>query len=749
MIRENDSLTYHSSGRPGKIEIHSSKPCITPREMRLTYLPGATFPSKLIVEEPSQIFNYTSKGNLVGVITNGSSVPGLGNVGPEAAKPMQEGVAVLFKQLADIDVFDLELNTTDPEKFINTVLMLEPTFGGINIKDIGVLEGLHIYDRLSECMKIPVFHENLYSSAVVASAALLNALDLVDKKIEDVRAVISGIGTLGVGCARLFLRLGIQPENLLVYDRKGLLHPERKDLHEYKKIFAREHSARTLQEGLKGADVFLGASVSGTINPEMVRTMNSFPILFALSTPFPEIEYESAKSSRKDIIVATSMGIYPNAVLDTLSFPYIFRGALDVQATRITEGMMIAAARALAELAREEVVEEVERAYGDEHFSFGPEYLLPKPIDPRILVYESSAVAQQAIREGVARISVDNESHRERLSVRMGTGRETMRKIIMKAKQENLSIVFPDGTDETILRACSILLDEGIVRPTLLGNSEEVLRAIESLDLDLEGINIIDPVKNPRFEFYVDEYFKMGQRRGVMRHEAVNRLQDRDYFAALMLHTGDIDMMFAGVSTHYARSFRTILEVIGPAPDISRISSHHMILMPKNIYFLADCAVNIDPTAEELAEIALLTASRVSSLGLEPRVAMLSFSNFGSVDHPLAEKVKGATEIAKERAPDLIIDGEIQLAVAVDEKLRWKNFPFSDLVENANVLIFPDLQSGNLALDLIQQIGKAVAVGPILMGTRLPVHLRQYGVTVEEVVNLVATGVVEAVSFNR
>ena len=749
MIRENDSLTYHSAGRPGKIEIHSSKPCITPREMRLAYLPGATFPSKLIMEEPSQIFNYTAKGNLVGVITNGSSVPGLGNVGPAAAKPMQEGIAVLFKQLADIDVFDLELDTSDPEKFIDTVLMLEPTFGGINIKDISVLEGLHIYDRLSECMKIPVFHENLYSSAVVASAALLNALDLVDKKIEDVRVVICGIGTLGVGCARLFLQLGIQPENLLVYDRKGLLHPDRKDLPEYKKIFARKHPARTLSEGLKGADVFLGASVSGTINPVMVRSMNSFPILFALSAPYPEIDYEKAKSSRKDVIVATSMGLYPNAVLDTLSFPYIFRGALDVQATRITEGMMIAAARALAELAREEVVEEVERAYGDERFSFGPEYLLPKPIDPRILVYESSAVAQQAIEEGVARISVDNTSHRERLSVRMGTGRETMRKIIMKAKQENLSIVFADGTDETILRACSILLDEGIVRPTLLGNREEVLRAVETLGLDLEGVNIIDPVKSPRFEYYVDEYFRIGQRRGVMRPEAIKRLQQRDYFASLMLHTGDTDMLFAGVSTHYAKSFRTILEVIGPAPDISRISSHHMILLPKNIYFLADCAVNIDPSAEELAEIALLTASRVSSLGLEPRVAMLSFSNFGSVGHPLSNKVRRATEIAKERAPELIIDGEVQLAVAVDEKLRLKNFPFSDLVENANILIFPDLQSGILALDLIQQIGKAVSVGPILMGTRLPVHLRQYGVTVEEVVNLVATGVVEAVSFNR
>ncbi len=748
MIRENDSLTYHSSERPGKLEVRSSKPCMTPREMRLAYIPGAVFPSKAILEEPAQVFNYTAKGNLVGVVTNGSSVPGLGNIGPEAAKPMQEGIAVLFKQLADIDVFDLELNTADPDKVIDAVRIMEPTFGGINIKDISVTDGLYIYDRLSECMNIPVFHENLYSSAVVASAALINALDLVDKKIEEVRVVICGIGTLGVGCARLFLRLGVKPENLLVYDRKGLLHPDRNDMPEYKRAFARESDAGTLSDGMKGADVFLGASEGGTVNIEMVRSMNSFPILFALSAPFPEIEYEKAKSCRKDIIVATGMGLYPNAVLDVLSFPYIFRGALDVQATRITEGMMIAAAKALADLAREDVVEEVERAYGDERFSFGPEYLLPKPVDPRILLYESSAVAEQAVKEGVARVPVDIREYREKLSVRMGTGRGTMRKIIMKAGQEKLKVVFSDGTDETILRACSILLDEGIANPTLLGKREEVLRAIKSLELDLEGINIIDPIQSPRFDFYVDEYFRIGQRRGITRQEAVNRLQDRDYFAVLMLNTGDTDMAFAGMSTHYVRSFRAIREIIGPAPGINRISSHHMILMPKNIYFLADCAININPTAEDLAEIALLTADRVRALGLEPRVAMLSFSSFGSVNHPLAEKVKRATEIAKKQAPDLIIDGEVQLAAAVDGRLR-SSFPFSDLTENANVLVFPDLQSGNLALDLIQQIGKAVAVGPILMGTRLPVHLRQYGAAVEEIVNLVATGVVEAVSFKR
>jgi len=749
MIRKQDSLDYHEIDRPGKIEVRATKPCLTPREMRLAYLPGATFPSKAIVEDLSQIFRYTSRGNLVGVITNGSAVPGLGNVGPEAAKPVQEGMAILFKRLADIDVFDLELNTTDPARFIETVLMLEPTFGGIILSDICAPEGLHIYDQLSEKLSIPVLHENLYSLAVVATAALLNALDLVEKKIEAIRVVLSGIGTVGTGCARLLLKLGVQPENLLVYDVKGLLHPGREDLHEYQRVFAREDSARNLTAGMRGADVFLGASGAGVVTQEMVRSMNSFPVVLALSTPEPEIHYELARASRRDVIVATALSQYPNAVLDILSFPYIFRGALDVQANRITEGMLLAAARALADLARDEVVEEVEKAYSDEHFSFGPEYLLPKPIDPRILVYESAAVAQQAIKEGLARLTLKDEPYRERLTIRLGTGRETMRGLIMKARHENSRVVFSEGSSETVLRACAILIDENIAQPILVGNEDEVRKVMEHLDLDLGGVQIIDPFQSSRFEAYVEEYFKIRRRRGVMHAEAVKRLRKRDYFAALMVHTGDADMLFAGVSTHYVESLRTILEVIGPAPGIRRVSSHYMILLPKEVYFLADCAVNIDPTAEELAEIALLTASTVRSLGIEPRVAMLSFSTYGSVSHPLARKIRRATEIVKSLEPDLIIDGEIQLAIAVNSTLRHKYFPFCELEGNANVLIFPDLQSGNLALNLLQYIGEAVSVGPMLMGTRLPAHLRQYGATVEEVVNLATLGVVEAGAFHR
>lgn len=747
MIRQKDALHYHGDERPGKIEVCATKPCMTPREMRLAYLPGARFPSKAIADDPQQIFRYTSRGNLLGVITNGSAVPGLGNVGPRAAKPMQEGIAVLFKRLADIDVFDLELNTVEPDRFVDAVQMLAPTFGGINLKDIRAPEGLYIYDRLCELLDIPVFNENLYSSAVVASAALLNALDLVDKKIAEIRVVICGIGTMGVGCARLFLRLGVQPENLLVYDSKGLLHPDRKDVPEYRRGFLRRSAARDLISGLQGADVFLGASVAGVLTPEMVRSMGSFPVLFALAAPEPEIDYELARDCRRDIIVATSLSQKPNAVLDILSFPYIFRGALDVHATCITEGMLIAAARSLAQLAREEVVEEVEQAYGNERFSFGPEYLLPKPIDPRILVQESAAVAQQAIKEGVARLPIEVEIHQEKLSIRLGTGTETLRGLIMKARQKRLQVVFSEGVNETILRACAILIDEGIADPVLLGCENDVRETIERLDLDLEGIRVIDPLHSTRLEAYVDEYYTMQHRRGVMRGEAEKRLRRTDYFGAMMLHAGEADMLFAGVSTHYAQSLKTILEVIGPAPGVHRISSHHMILLPKNVYFLADCAVNIDPTAKELAEIALLTAGRVRALGIKPRVAMLSFSDYGSVHHPYAQKVYRATQIAKAQSPGLVIDGEMELATAVDETLRNKFFPFSELDENANVFIFPELQSGNLGMNLLRHIAGAVSVGPILMGTRLPVHLCQYGVTVEEVVNLTTVGVVEAAAL--
>lgn len=744
MIRRDDSLEYHGGGRPGKIEIKATKPCLTPRDLRLAYLPGARFPSQAIAADPKAVFAYTTRGNLVGVITNGSAVPGLGDVGPAAAKPMQEGIAVLFKRLADIDVFDLELDAADPEAFIETVRRLAPTFGGINLKDVKAPEGLAIYERLREALDIPVFHENLYSTAIVASAALVNALDLVEKEMGKVRIVVSGAGTVGIGCARLFLRLGVDPESLWLYDIQGAIHPGRPDLNEYQRSFARNGIPRSLGEAIRGADVFIGASAGGVIDEDAIRSMARYPVVFALATPEPEIGYEAARASRRDAIVATSLGEWPNAVSDLLSFPYLFRGALDVQATKITEGMMLAASRALADLAREDVIEEVIRAYGGEQLSFGPEYLLPKPIDPRVFVRESLAVAEQALAERVARRPLAPEAYQESLITRIGTGREMMRQISLKARKQPIRVVFPEGENETILRACHILADEGIARPILIGREESVRAEIARLGLDLGSFTVADPSRSPRLDSYADAYFAMRSRRGVTPASARARLARPEFFGAVMLHSGDADMMVSGVTAHYVDSLRTVMEVIGPAPGVRRISGHYMALLPREAYFLADCAVNVDPDAETLAEIALLGARMVRTLGLEPRVAMLSFSNFGSVDHPHARTVRRAVELVKERSPGLVVDGEMQLATALDGQIRREYFPFCNLKKDANVLIFPDLQSGNLALHLLQKMGEAVLVGPVLMGARRPVHLLQFGSSVEDVVNLAAMGAVQA-----
>jgi malate dehydrogenase (oxaloacetate-decarboxylating)(NADP+) len=744
MIRKEDALDYHLGERPGKIEVRPIKPCLTAREMRLAYLPGASWACEAVAADPDAAFRYTARGNLVGVITNGSAVPGLGNVGPLAAKPMQEGLALLFKRLADIDVFDLELDAQDPDVFVETVKRLEPGFGGIVLKDIRAPEGLRIYEQLSSSLHIPVFHENLHSIPVVATAALSNALDLVEKRAGEVRVVVCGAGTVGVGCLRLLLRLGVPREHLLVYDINGMLTADRGDLTEDQRAFARSGAPLTLGEGLAGADVFIGASAGGVLTQEMVRSMARFPIVFALATPEPEIAYEVARASRRDVIVATGLAQHPNAILDQLSFPYIMRGALDAHATRITEEMLMAAAGAIAELGREEVVDEVSRAYGYEHFSFGPEYLLPKPIDPRILVRESSAVACKAIEQGVARQALDVEAYQEALIVRIGPGRETMRRLIVMARREHPRVVFPEGTNETILRASSILADEGIARPILLGREEAIRNALEELGLEAAGITIVDPDRSTRCDAYAEQYFQMRRRHGAMKTMATARIRQSDYFGAMMLRSGDADMMIAGYAAHYADSLRMILRVIGTAPGVRRISAHYMVLRGHDVYFLADCGVNIEPTAEDLAEIALLTAGCARTLGIEPRVAMLSFSNFGSVEHPFARKVRRATEIVKQQAPDLTVDGEMQLETALASDIREQYFPFSDLKDNANVLIFPDLQSGNLAMHLLHGMGDAVVVGPMLMGTRRPAHLVQYTSSVEDLMNLTTTGIVLA-----
>jgi len=743
MIRGDDALRYHGGERPGKIEVKATKPCLSPREIRLAYLPGATYPAAEIARDPAASYRFTSRANLVAVASNGTAVPGLGAVGAAAVKPLLEGIAVLFKSLADIDVFDLELEVAEVEPFVAAIRMLEPTFGAVNLKDVRAPEGLAIYDRLVETMHIPVFHENLYGTAVVAAAALINALDLAGKSLAKVRAVICGAGTVGLGCARLLSALGLPPENLLLYDVAGLVHPERDDLNPYQRLFARQ-GPRTLAEGVAGADVLLGAATGGIFDKEMVRSMARFPVVLALAMPEPEIDYQAARAARRDVIVATSRSQDPNAVVDLLSFPYILRGALDVRASRISQGMMLAAARALAELAREEVTEEVSRAYGDATFTFGPEYLLPKPIDPRILVRESRAVANQAVTEGLAGVPLDAEGYEGALNTRMGTARGFMRRIILKARQQSCRLVIPDGTDESALRACRLLVGEGIASPVLLGPEEEIRAAAQRLGHELEGVTLVDPARSPNLEAYAEEYLRLRARRGVMPDLARKRLTDPVTFAALMVHAGDADMMIGGGQVHYAESMRKVLEVIGPAPGVRRVSSVHLVLRPRGTYLMADCAVNIAPGAEDLSEIALLAAGLARLLGIEPRVAMLSFSNYGGVEHPLARRVRQATDLARQRAPDLVIDGEIQLCTALDEAARRRYFPFSELRQDANVLVFPDLQAGTLALHLLQKLGEAVTVGPILTGTRLPFHVLQHGSTAEELFHVAAVGVVQA-----
>lgn len=743
-VRRGDALEYHAGERAGKIEVRATKPCVTPRELRLAYVLGSTHAAQAIRADAADAYRYTIKGNLVGVVTNGTAVPGLGDVGPLAAKPVQEGTAVLFKRLADIDVFDLELDADTPERFVDAVRMVAPTFGGILLKDVRAPDGLEIYERLCDVLPLPVFHENLYGAAIVTGAALINAVDLADKELGKVRIVIAGAGTVGLGCARLLHALGAPREHLWLYDVRGLLRSERSDLDRHQRDFARADGPETLVEGLRGADVFVGASVGGALSEAMILSMAPYPMVFALALPEPEIEYDAARAARRDVVVGTSRSGEPNVLSDLLSFPFIFRGALDVRARRITMGMMLAAARALADLAREGVPDQVVRAYGRESLTFGPEYLLPKSIDPRILPRVSAAVAMAAIAEGAAATSVGSAEYAEDLVVRHGTGRETMRQLTVRARELSPRVVLPDGTDERVVRAGAMLEEEGTGRPILLGPPDEIRRTAERLGVELGAATLVEPARSPQLERYVDRFFAMRSRRGITPAMARRRAALPRHFAALMLDGGDADLLVGGVNAHYAESMRTVLEIIGPASGVRRVASLHMVLRGKDVLFLTDTSVNIEPTAEDLAETALLSARTVRALGLVPRVAMVSFSNFGSVEHRFARKVREAVERIHALAPELVVDGEMQLAAALDEEMRARHFPFTALRENANVLVLPDLQSGNALLHYAQHRGDAVVVGPVLMGTRRPVHVVQYGATVLDVFNLATVGAVLA-----
>ncbi|NWF85332.1 MAG: NADP-dependent malic enzyme [Bryobacteraceae bacterium] len=748
-IRDQEALHYHSIEPAGKVSVVPTKPCRTQRDLSLAYTPGVAVPCRAIHEDPSLVYQYTSKGNLVAVVTNGTAVLGLGNIGPAAGKPVMEGKGVLFKRFADIDVFDIELATEDVQEVIRTCQLLEPTFGGINLEDIKAPECFEIEEELKRTMKIPVFHDDQHGTAIISGAALLNALEIVGKRISEVKIVFSGAGASAISCANHYIRMGARLENILMCDTKGVIHTGRSaGMNKYKQKFARDTEARTLADAMAGADVFIGLSQANCVTPEMLLTMAPRPIVFALANPDPEIPYETARATRADVLMATGRSDYPNQVNNVLGFPFIFRGALDVRATAINDEMKLAATYALAELARMDVPDAVRRAYNVEHMEFGPDYIIPKPFDSRVLTYVAPAVARAAMESGVAQQPVDLDEYRERLERRLGKSQELMRMIIHKAQRAPKRIVFPEGGEDKILRAARILIDEKIARPILLGSAQKILARAEALHLHLNGeVDIIDPAQTELASRYVPEYMRLRQRKGVTHTEAPVLLLNPARFGAMMVHCGDADGLIAGLTQHYPETIRPALEVIEKKEGIEKVSGMYMMITPRGqLYFLADTTVNIEPSAEDLAEIAVTAADTVRRFDIEPKIAMLSFSNFGSTRHPLAQKVARATEIVRSRRPDICIEGEMMADCAVVEELQ-ADYPFCRLGGPANVLVAPSLEAGNIAYKLLLRLGGCEAIGPVLMGFSRPVHVLQRGCEVNDIVNMAAIAVVEAQAF--
>lgn len=745
MITKEEALEYHSRGRKGKIEVISTKPCRTQRDLSLAYTPGVAEPCWAIEKNPDDAYLYTAKGNLVAVVSNGTAVLGLGDIGALAGKPVMEGKGVLFKRFADIDVFDLEVNSHDPEEVIKVVQLLEPTFGGINLEDIKAPECFYIEQKLIETMSIPVFHDDQHGTAIISGAALLNACEIAKKDMSKMRMVVSGAGASGIACTKIYMELGVKRENIMMVDTSGVIYKGReKGMNPFKQTMAVDTKCRTLADAMKGADVFLGLSAKGLVSKEMVKSMADKPIIFAMANPDPEITYNDALDARKDIIMATGRSDYPNQVNNVLGFPFIFRGALDVQAKAINLQMKLAAVHALADLAKEDVPDSVAKAYGVDYFKFGSEYIIPKPFDFRVLLWEASAVAKAAIDSGVARYTIDIEEYKEKLESRLGKSREVMRVMINKAKKGPKTVVFPEGEQEKILRAAHIVNDENIAKPILLGDEKVINSKAKELGLELDGVKIIDPVKHSKFDKYVDELIKLRSRKGVTKVEATEAMKDRNAFGSMMVRMGDADALISGVSMHYPDTIKPALQIIQMKKGLSKVSGLYVVIIKDEIYFFADATVNIEPTAEDLAEIALSAAEIAKKFDIEPKIAMLSFSNFGSTKHPLAEKVKAATEIVKKKAPDLMVDGEMQADTAVAEEVIKEQYPFSSLKSKANVLIFPDLQSGNIAYKLLHKLGGAELIGPILTGMSKSVHVLQRGCEVNDIVNMTAIAVVDA-----
>ena len=750
-IRREDVLEYHSSAPSGKVGIKLTKPCHTQRDLSLAYTPGVAIPCLEIEKQPALAYRFTGKGNLVGVISNGTAVLGLGNIGAAASKPVMEGKAVLFKRFADIDVFDLELNTQDPQEVIRVCRILEPTFGAINLEDIKAPDCFVVEEELRRTMKIPVFHDDQHGTAIIVGAALLNALILVNKKIEAVRVVFNGAGAAAIACTKHFLKLGVNRENLIMCDLFGVVYEGRAEgMDQYKQRFVARTDRRTLLEAMRGADVFAGLSAGNCVTPEMLMAMAERPIVFALANPDPEIPYDVAVKTRPDAIVATGRSDYPNQVNNVLGFPFIFRGALDVRATSINDAMELAATHALADLARDDVPDSVSRAYGLERLQFGPEYIIPKPFDPRVLIRGASAVAQAAMDSGVAQEQVNIEDYKDQLERRLGRVQGVMRTMIHKAQRSPKRVVFPEGEETKILRACQILHDEEIAKPILLGRETVIRQRIADLRLNLDSIRIVDPAKSGDLLRYAEELYLLRQRKGVTRSEAQELVTNRNYFGSLMVALGDADVVIGGLTQHYPETIRPGLEVIPVRAGFRKVSGLYLLITQEgHTYFLADATVNIEPSPEDLAEIAISAAETATRFNVTPRVALLSFSNFGSTRHPLALKVSRAVEIVKQRAPGLMVDGEMQADTAVAPEIIDTTYPFSALKGGANVLIFPNLEAGNIAYKLLARLGGAETIGPILMGLSKPLHVLQRGAEVNDIVSVAAIAVVDAQEVER
>jgi malate dehydrogenase (oxaloacetate-decarboxylating)(NADP+) len=741
MIRKNDALEYHRAGRAGKLEVVPTKPLVTQRDLSLAYSPGVAEPCLEIAAQPEMVWEYTARGNLVAVVTNGTAVLGLGNIGPLASKPVMEGKACLFKKLADIDVYDLEIAARDSQTFIDTVAALEPTFGGINLEDLKAPECFEIEAGLRTRMGIPVFHDDQHGTAIISGAALMNGAEIAGKQLSELKVVVSGAGASAIACAGFYVSLGVPVENLTLVDSVGVIYAGREQgMNPYKARFARkDDGARTRADALHGADVFLGLSKPGMCTPEMLRTMAPRPLVFALANPDPEISYPDAKTARPDAIVATGRSDFPNQVNNVLGFPYVFRGALDVRAREINEAMKIAAARALAELAHEAVPDSVAEAYGVRAFRFGPDYIIPKPFDTRVLWWCAPAVAGAAMQSGVARLHLDLDEYRERLQRRIGGAQQTlMRRIVQRAKSAPRRVVFPEGDNIKVLRACQIVIDEGIARPILLGQERKIRQRAADLDLDLEGLEIIHPPDAPQHASYAREFLDMRCRKGVTTLNAGRLVSRRIMFGMMMVKRGDADGLVAGLTAPYPETIRPALQVLGIRPDVRRATGMYMMLLKNDVKFFADATVNIDPDPETLADIAIQVADAVRGFEITPRIAMISFSNFGSAPHPESQKVADAVQIVRGRRPDLEIDGEVQADIAVDTDKLHELFPFSRLSEAANVLIFPSLAAGNAAYKVLAALGGATAIGPILLGVTKPVTVLPRDASVDTIVSMTA-----------